>query len=175
MLATVSWSFFFGRKNIQILCHVDCQVMNHDFWYLIIGQLAVCNSKRLFYYSVVPLCLRKVIFWIFIVHFYSNLIALFTHNWFIITITFHLRMHSEYLNLISISFSKRRCVLIWSSSMCVSFHILSLIMFVSDIEVPLYTSSTAASEYAFSTNTSSSYKHFVFFLFLPIDYNIYIY
>ena len=85
----VSQKSCFGRKKFKFRVKIHFQVTNHNPWYLIIGKSIVCNSKPLFYHSVIPIWLRNVILWICIINFYSHIIAHFINNWFKPAITFN--------------------------------------------------------------------------------------
>ena len=80
---------YFDREHIQILRHVHREVTNQNPWCIFIGQLVVCNPKPIFYYYVVPFCLRNVVVWILVINFYSHIIAHFIHNLFKIAVTFN--------------------------------------------------------------------------------------
>ena len=64
-----------------------------------------------------------------------------------------------------IHFSKRRCLLIRSSSMGINFHLLPLSLVTAAVEFSPATSSAAAVNYSSSAPTSSSSGHFSFSCF----------
>ena len=71
------------------MCHVHCQVMDNNPWYIFIGQSIVCNFKPLFFHYSVTLCLCNVVVWIHIIHLHSHLIAYFIHSWVKIDVIFN--------------------------------------------------------------------------------------
>ena len=101
MWAIMSRHSSFGKKQIRISLRVHRQVMNHNAWYIFIGKQIVCNSEPLFYHCVVPLCLGNMIFWVFIIHLYSHLIAHFIHDLFKLVVAFNVFNGKYYIFVMS--------------------------------------------------------------------------